>query len=191
MSKNETKLKKLHEKFNLAENTIDQMTAVVDSFEDDLTPLEITEVGQPGEYLPEITTQKEVFSLDLLKSDFMTMRSNILSVINRGQQILKDTGTLEIGDMKASQLEALANLQKSTGDNIKLLVGIYKDIIAVEKDKYVLLNGLNQEILGAGQGQIQVSPGATLNQNVIVAGSTHDILRLMEKAKEETNGSND
>jgi len=191
MSKNETKLKNLHEKFNLAENAIDQMTVVVDSLEEDLTSLEVTEIGQPGEYLPENNSQKEVFTLDLLKSDFMTMRSNIMSVINRGQKILEETGTLEIGDMKASQLEALAQLQKSTGDNIKLLMGIYRDIIAVEKDKYILMNGLNQEMLGAGQGQIQVAAGATLNQNVIVAGSTHDILRLMEKAKEETNGSND
>jgi len=112
------------------------------------------------------------------------MRSNLLSVIQRGQSILEDVGNIDIGDMKASQLEALANLQKATGENIKLLMGVYKDIISVEKNKYVLIRGLNQENLGSGQGQINVAPGATVTQNVIVAGSTHDILHAIEKANE-------
>jgi len=187
---NKDKLKKLHEKFNLAEETVNQMTEAIEVFtedSDDLSALEVTEIQEPGKHLPtDLDSFEEVFTLDLLKQDFMAMRNNILAVINRGQTILEETGSLDIGDMKASQLEALSSLQRSTGENIKLLMGIYKDIIAVEKDKYVLLRGLNQENLGStGQAPINVTQGGTLTQNVIVAGGTHDILRLMEDAQKE------
>jgi len=192
MSKADDKLKALHEKFNMAENSINQMTEIIEVSEiievldEDLTSLDTYEIKEPGEHLPlELDKPEEVFTLDLLKQDFMSMRTNILAVISRGQGILDDTGSLDIGDMKASQLEALSSLQRSTGENIKLLMGIYKDIIAVEKDKYVLLRGLNQENLGSSQGQITVGQGGTVTQNVIVAGSTHDILQLLEDAKNE------
>jgi len=193
MSINDDKLKKLHDKFNMAEESIDQMTKAIDVLVDDsdLSALEVTEIAEPGKHLPtDLDSFEEVFTLDLLKQDFMSMRTNILAVINRGQSILEDTGHLDIGDMKASQLEALSSLQRSTGENIKLLMGIYKDIIAVEKDKYVLLRGLNQENLGTvPQTPITVGEGGTLTQNVIVAGSTHDILRLMEDAQNEVKGN--
>jgi len=192
MSKNDEKLKALHEKFNMAEESVNKMTEVIETLDDDLTDLEVVETGEPGQNLPaDLDTFEEVFTLSLLKQDFMSMRSNILKVVNRGQTILNDTDQLDIGDMKASQLEALANLQRSTGENIKLLMGIYKDIIAVEKDKYVLLRGLNQENLGSTEsGNLQVGAGSNVTQNVIIAGGTHDILQAIEnaqKAKEPIN----
>jgi len=188
MATKEEKLKQLEEKFNMAEEAVNQMTEVVDALEvvdDDLSDLALTETKEPGAHLPDLNNFEEVFTLDLLKKDFLHMRTSILALITRGQSILDDTGQLDIGDMKASQLEALANLQKSTGENIKLLMGIYKDIIAVEKDKYVILRGLDQETLGAGtqQGQINVGNGGNVTQNVIVAGGTHDILRAIENAE--------
>jgi len=191
MSVKSNRLETLQKKFDMAEETVEQMTTQIEviSEEDDLSQLTTTEIKQPGEHLPE-SVFEEVFTLDLLKQDFMSMRSSILSLISRGKTILDDTGRLDIADMKASQLEALAALQKSTGENIKLLMGIYKDIVAVEKDKYVILRGLNQENLGMQtQGNIQVGQVAQVTQNVIIAGGTHDILALMEKAKEETNGT--
>ncbi len=187
MSKSNDKLKALHEKFNMAEDSINQMTEVIEVLDDDLTSLQTCEIKEPGAHIPSPSeVPEEVFTLDLLKQDFMSMRTNILAVINRGQTILEDTGNLDIGDMKASQLEALSSLQRSTGENIKLLMGIYKDIIAVEKDKYVLLRGLNQENLGSSQNQINVGAGGNLTQNVIVAGGTHNILQLIEDAQNET-----
>lgn len=185
MSKNDDKLKALHEKFNMAENSVNKMTEVIETIDEDLTDLEVVETSEPGQNLPaELDTFEEVFTLPLLKQDFMSMRQNILAVINRGQTILNDTDQLDIGDMKASQLEALANLQRSTGENIKLLMGIYKDIIAVEKDKYVLLRGINQENLGSTEGgNLQVGAGSNVTQNVIIAGGTHDILAAIANAE--------
>lgn len=185
MSKNDDKLKALHEKFNMAENSVNKMTEVIETIDEDLTDLEVVETSEPGQNLPaELDTFEEVFTLPLLKQDFMSMRQNILAVINRGQTILNDTDQLDIGDMKASQLEALANLQRSTGENIKLLMGIYKDIIAVEKDKYVLLRGLSQENLGSTEGgNLQVGAGSNVTQNVIIAGGTHDILAAIANAE--------
>lgn len=185
MSKNDDKLKVLHKKFNMAENSVNKMTEVIETIDEDLTDLEVVETSEPGQNLPaELDTFEEVFTLPLLKQDFMSMRQNILAVINRGQTILNDTDQLDIGDMKASQLEALANLQRSTGENIKLLMGIYKDIIAVEKDKYVLLRGLSQENLGSTEGDnLQVGAGSNVTQNVIIAGGTHDILEAIANAE--------
>lgn len=185
MSKNDDKLKALHEKFNMAENSVNKMTEVIETIDEDLTDLEVVETSEPGQNLPaELDTFEEVFTLPLLKQDFMSMRQNILAVINRGQTILNDTDQLDIGDMKASQLEALANLQRSTGENIKLLMGIYKDIIAVEKDKYILLRGLSQENLGSTEGgNLQVGAGSNVTQNVIIAGGTHDILAAIANAE--------
>ena len=62
------------------------------------------------------------------------VRQNVVTLINRGQNILESATHLDLGDMKAGQLEALASLQKSLGENIKLLLGIYKDIVSIEKD---------------------------------------------------------
>ena len=165
----------------MAETQINKMTNIIDELEgDDLSHLETTETKEPGEHLPaKLDEFEEVFTLELLKQDFMSMRVSILAVINKGQKILDDVEILEISDMKASQLEALSSLQRSTGENIKLLMGIYKDIISVEKDKYVLLRGLDQENLGAAP---PIHTGDNITQNVIVAGGTHDILRELIEA---------
>lgn len=180
MSINEKKLESLRKKFDMAEESINQMTAVVEDIDDsnELNALAEVEISEPGKNLPAISEFEEVFTLDLLKSDFTLMRSNLLSLITRGQQILEDTGAIDIVDMKASQLSALAELQLATGANIKLLIEIYKSIIGIEKEKYVLIRGLNQENLGSENAN-QIISNTTNN---IVVGSTHDILQALEKA---------
>lgn len=186
MATNE-KLRRLEEKFNMSQELVNEMSQDILVVEpDDLTSLEMTETKKPGEHLPEVQLE-EIFSLDLLRQDFIQMRSNVMSIISRGKTILDDAGTLDLGDMKASQLEALSSLQRSVGENIRLMVDIYKNIVAIEKEKHVMIRGLNQENLGVGtsQGAINVCEGGNVTQNVIIAGGTHDILRLMKKAQEE------
>lgn len=200
MSKKSEKLKNLEKKFEMAESLISELDVV---FEEDgegkfssasrnesavtvAAPVVPEQVS--GELLPAVPdkVEEEIFSLDNLKADFMLVRQNILRVINAGQGILSQVGVLDLADMKASQLEALNGLQKTLAENLKLLVSIYKDIVDIEKAKGALKGS---------KGMQEPAPGTTVvqgnvNQNVLIAGGTHDMLDLLDQMRKKRDGDN-
>jgi hypothetical protein len=175
MPSNEEKLNNLADRLGLAKQEVEEMTEDV---EESFDTLAITEIAEPGQHLPQ-TIPEEVFTTDLLKTDFMMMRSNILAIINRGQSIVEQCSIMELGDMKAGQMEALATLQKSVGENIKLLTGIYKDIVSIEKDKKFLAGtGANPDVPVA-TGGMHIT--GNVQQNYVLSGTNRDLLKSMQK----------
>ena len=71
---------------------------------------------------------------------------------------------------------ALATLQKTLGDNVKLLMDIYKDIISIEKDKKATSGPLVPGIPGAGGMTVK----GDVHQQIVVAGNTSDLLKAIK-----------
>lgn len=172
----EEKFDKLRKKFNMAEEAVEEMT-------EDLEELEIDTLGEPGQHLPAEPVEagqlhlQPVFTIEALKQDFLMVRQNVLSVITKGQNILDQVGILEIGDMKGSQLMALATLQKTLGENVKLLMDIYKDIVAIEKDKAEMEQMRNSMTPSYPAMNVK----GDVHQQIVVAGSTSDLLAAIKR----------
>lgn len=185
MSKNEEKLNGLAEKFKMAQ---DMVETVSEEFED-LNDLAIQEVPEPGQHLPAISGPEDlqVFTIDALKQDFVMVRTNVLGVINRGNHILEQVSILDVADMKASQLMALATLQKTLGENVKLLMDIYKDIVSIEKDKAILQGQMGgvDPLTGANCTPGNMNVRGDVHQQIVVAGNTSDLMNFVKKEKEE------
>jgi hypothetical protein len=162
------KLTNLETKFNLAEQLIDELGTVVDDlgFQEFLNPIDIN---------PNLPANS-IMDMSLLAQDFLLARTNILKLIHNGQKILEEASVLDIGDLKASQLEALSTLQSTIGANIKLLMDCYKDIAAIEKTR-------QKPTTKAETNPAQVTN--TVNQNLFV-GSSSDLLKLINENQSPT-----
>jgi hypothetical protein len=155
----------LENKLNIANNLIEELN--VDAYEISLpttTALITTE-----------ESTNEVFSLDTLKSDFVIIRQNILKLINTGQHILDTAAVLDPSDMKAAQLTAISQLQQTLGNNLKLLVDVYKEIVNIEKTRSNI-GGKN-----IPENQSIVNQGTVNNNNIIFSGSTDNLLSFLKE----------
>ena len=95
-------------------------TATLDLTDDQFKSLTLTEDGS-------------VFELLELKSDFIMVKRNLKRLITHGQNLFDQTATLDVGDLKASQIEAIAALSNSINQNLMDLVGLYKIIVDIEQ----------------------------------------------------------
>lgn len=166
------KLENFERKFELAESLVEELDNLVDelSFADELpiTPEVVsTEIDKPELY--------SVLDLSTLKQDFAMIRTNIISLVQQGQKIMNQCSNLDIGDLKASQLDALSKLQIALGGNIKLLLDCYKDIAVIEKSKNSQIHNKNSPTQTA----------ETINNTQIVcAGSSAELLKIINKKGE-------
>lgn len=175
--KKSDKLKQLEKRFNIAAEVVAEMVGDVEELEEDLTTeLAISDHQLLPATIPDNIPEGQVFSIELLKQDFFSMRQNIQSLIAIGQNILRQASVLDLADMKASQLDALTSLQATLGGNMKLLIDLYKQIIDIEKGR-AALHGNFREDGGT------VVKGNMTQQNIIVGG-THDMLKLLDQANE-------
>jgi len=158
------KFENLEKKLNIATSLVSELTEEVE----DLPELTISS-DVPAEI------QETVFTLDLLKTDFMLIRNNILKLVSTGQRVLDTASVLDVTDMKASQLQALSEMQSTIGNNLKLLISIYKDIAEIEK--------LRIKEAAKQQTQANVNMGTVVNNNIVYSGSTTDLLQLIKDNK--------
>lgn len=158
------RMKSLEEKFNLAETLVEEL--------DDL----IEDVGESMETasddnLPMVPEHAGLMNIEGLKQDFMLARNNIIKLITTGQRILDQASVLNVSDLKASQLEALATLQSTLGANLKLLLEIYKDIAAIEKSR-------------GNPTPSNVNNGSVTTNNIVYAGSSSDLLKILNEQQQ-------
>ena len=138
----------------------------------DITDIEII---QPKN-LTEPIKEEEVFSIDSLKNDFIMIRSNVLQLISTGQRILASASVIDVSDMKAPTLNALASLQETLGNNLHLMVTVYKEICEIEKMR-MCVNGKPVD----GVGSQNISTGnVTNNTQIVFSGGTADLLKLIK-----------
>lgn len=138
---------------------------------------EVLELQLPEEtaiipYVVDDIEKNDVFSIDLLKQDFLLIRTNLLSLIEYGQNLLKQLTVFEASDLKASQIDAITNLQNSIASNLKILTDVYKQILEIQNSK----NKLNNE-----QTEQNKPANVTNNNNMIFTGSTSELLKIITK----------
>jgi hypothetical protein len=162
------KLMNLEKKFNLAENLVEELSIVID----DITTTELLPVptAVEGDLAP---VDVSIMDMSLLKQDFVLMRNSIMKLIHTGQRILDSASVLDISDLKASQLDALSNLQATLGANIKLLFECYKDIAVIEKSR--------QKAASKQPVQENINNGTVTNNNIVFSGSSSDLLSIINK----------
>jgi hypothetical protein len=162
------KLMNLEKKFNLAENLVDELSIVIE----DITATEL--LPCPTEVVDgSAPVEASILDMGLLKQDFLLMRNNIMKLIHSGQRILDSASVLDIADLKASQLEALATLQGSLATSIKLLMDCYKDIASIEKSR--------QKPVSKQPVSENINNGSVTNNNIVFSGSSSDLLAIINK----------
>lgn len=129
--------------------------------------LDLEELSIKETEIEHVEKTDEIFSNDLLKKDFLMVRQNLISLISKGQTLFDKTSELDLTELKASQIEALATLQKTISENLKMLIEIYRDIVEIENKR----NNKNEvpQLVNTG----------TLNQ-VLFNGSTLDLLNALK-----------
>jgi hypothetical protein len=166
MAKNE-KLEKLSKKFGAAKSLIEDLDSLVSEIEEPLLPeiIHSTEVA---------VIDEDVFSTSMLKTDFLMIKQNLTSLISKGQRILDTAMQLDIGDLKASQLDALTNLQNSIANNLKLIMEVYKMISEIEK-----MRQKNSKFNTMETCNSAINTG-TVN-NFVFSGTPNDLQTLFDK----------
>lgn len=162
------KLENLERKLNIA-------TDLIKEFEvDENLPMEISETPVPM-VIDEINN--DVFELNNLKSDFMLIRQNVLKLISTGQRFMESVSIVDPSDLKASQIQAISGMHETLGNNLKLLIDLYKQIADIETLRNKRSSKLNTE---ANQ---TISTGNTItNHNQIVfAGTSDDLLKVIKE----------
>lgn len=130
------KLAKQMEKINSIFNTSNQE---IDSMDIGLKENQIV-VIKPEKYdltddqfkALELSEDGSVFELLELKSDFIMVKRNLKRLIHHGQTLFDQTASLDMEDLKASQITALSELSNSINRNLMDLVGLYKTIVDIE-----------------------------------------------------------
>lgn len=135
-----------------------------------------TDVNLPSTIVVE-ESSNEVFSLDTLKGDFVIIRQNILKLISTGQRVLDSTAVIDPSDMKAAQLTAISELQKTLGSNLQLLVSVYKEIANIEKTRSITQGKTNSPQSG------MVNNGSVTNNNIVFSGDTDQLLSFLQENK--------
>lgn len=135
-------------------------TATLDLTDDQFMALELSEDGS-------------IFELLELKSDFIMVKRNLKRLITHGQTIFDQTLTLDIADLKASQIEAIASLSNSINQNLMDLVGLYKIIVEIEQAR-------RGNPGPTAYGQNNVVQG---NLNQVFVGNAAEALQEINKAK--------
>lgn len=161
------RFKTLEEKLNIANTLIEELNV------DIIEPDPVVEL----ETLPTIVNSdqvEEVFTIDTLKSDFVLIRNNIMKLISTGQRILDSASLVDVSDMKASTISALSDLQSTLGNNLKLMVDVYKQIAEIEKMR--LKGKLSSDTTTS------INSGTVNNTtNVIFQGDTSELLSLIKQ----------
>lgn len=106
----------------------------------------------------------ELIDPDHVDDDYEFARTNIISVINKGQEALDDIASIAQQSESARAYEVTTNL-------IKTLVEANKDLLDLSKKK--------KDIRGPQEGD---SSSKTVNNNLFV-GSTSDLVAMLQKMK--------
>jgi hypothetical protein len=166
MKSNNTRLARLESKFNLA-------SSLVDDLDDAISDLDVEEnlpaIGTPVD--GEVATDISIMDMSSLRQDFTIVRTNVLKLVNTGQKILDQISEdFDVSDCKPSHIEALSTLQSTIGNNLKLMMDIYRDIAAIEKSRY--RPPTKQEVVSSNVNTGQIN-------NIMFAGSSSDLMALI------------
>jgi hypothetical protein len=159
-------LENLEKKFNVASKLAEDLDEI--GKEIGISDLEVIDQNLPAEQI------ESVFTLNQLKADAELVHKNLRSLVLKGQRIMDQLDTLDIADMKASQIEAITCLQNTIANNLKMIIDIYKNIAEIEKMKGTMASKFNQE------GVSMVNTGTVVNNQIMFSGSPNDLLNILK-----------
>lgn len=114
--------------------------------------------------------------LDNLPKDFSVARENISSIISTGLDAFNDLAELAKQAPLPSTYEALATLMKVTLDANKYLLDIHQTVSKIEKTTTV-----------NNSTDLKKELGTSGNTNIIMVGSTKELLRLLKDKQQQEN----
>jgi hypothetical protein len=163
-------MEKLEKKFDLAKAKVEEASETLEKLGEGLIETGLEVIGEGPE---------EVFTIALLKQDFMMVRQNLVALIAKGQRLLNTESQIDATELKASQVEALSELQNSISANLKLLIDIYKQVADIEKAKRSSM----ADMYGHGMPLM----GNVTTNNIVFTGTPSELLSIMKKDKESQN----
>lgn len=137
------RLKKVEELFDVAQDVLEtcqiptEENPKSDVPEESENPsVEIVEAGESREVSeysnPEIHLPR-IFNLEEVRYDFVSARRNLYKLIKHCQDLMDGVPSLDIVDMKASQIEAVSLLANSINNQIQTVMRLYKDMAEIEQ----------------------------------------------------------
>lgn len=175
----------LEKKFNTATMLLESLDDIDEDLNDmvceaQTIPVDVEscqELSPVTENLPAVPGDEFCFNMSQLKQDFLMVRNNTIALIAKGQRILDQMGTLELADLKASQVEALSCLQTVVGNNLRLIMDTYKQVAEIEKLRQKQMQTSGQ----MGDTGSNINNG-TVN-NIVFQGTPDDLLNLINNNK--------
>jgi len=175
------KLKALEEKLNLAKEAVKETKLIKKQVKEDME-----------EIIHEQSVDAQEQYLNRLRTDLEIIRNNLIKLIDYGQNLLRELQTLPAIDLKASQLMAISDLQKTIGQNTKLLWDLYKELSELEnmkkrtelREREIEIKEKEIEIKSRQvEGKLNVEKAEKV-QNIFV-GTTAELLKLLQEAKDK------
>ncbi len=173
MNKIPKRLKKVEELFEVAEKTLEECRLPSEeSTEIEVLPAEnTTELTEPLQDGSDIKLPR-LFDLHEVRQDFVLAKRNLHKLLHRCQSLMDGTSGMDIVEMKASQIEAIALLSNSINMQIQNVVRLYKDLADIEQMR------MPPELKKVGKEQDEKT-------TAVYVGDSKSLLDIIE---ENTNG---
>ena len=165
-------IKKVEDILNISQNTLNTISVDVIDVEDieDEDSMDIEPIQEilPGTY------ESSIFGLVDLKKNFKLAQASLQQLINYGQGLMAQTVSMNLEELKASDVGAIAALSEAIYRQLRGLVEIFRDISEIELN----IKKLNEKSIG------NLPAGASFTQNnYTVTGTTADIIREIKNGK--------
>ena len=156
-------IKKLEKVFNIAEDVIQSLEINKEGMQ------EITLAPEAYQFDEKEIEKNGVLGLAELKADFLIAKRNLRKLIRHGQTLMDTSADMDMEEMTASKIMAIAQLSTSISGQLKMLVEIYKDIAEIEKSRK---GGLP----GAFEGNL----AGVVHQNIIFTGDATSLMKYLK-----------
>lgn len=171
--KNNKRIKRAAKIFANAQSTIDSLDIRDDGKMlikvGEPAPMPITPIGENG----------ELFELEEIKTSFIEVRRGLQQLIHKGQRLMNQTGSMDLKDMTASQVEAIATLSSTISNQMESMLSMYRTLIYVEKER--------KRNNTPDPSSLQVSGDNThVTQNTVFVGDTAELLKHLNKQKNQS-----
>lgn len=177
-----SKLVKVEEIFNAEDNTlIQQNVSLLEEYKESFKQKESFIEKLEKEIQDEITTSnvevlpansdERLFSKVTCKHDFIRIKKNLVSLINKGQQLIDNIISSYDGiDIKPQMVQSIATLSSAITDQLRLLMEIHKNILDMDDQ-------LSGGIVMGGKGK----GNTTINNQSIFIGDTANLLKHLKR----------
>lgn len=139
---------------------------------------EVSEYSNPEIHLPRI------FNLEEVRYDFVAARRNLYKLIKHCQDLMDGVPALDLIEMKASQVEAIALLANSINNQIQTVMKLYKDMADIEQMRMPPELKILEKRLGNPQGRPSIGKedsSSSKDSGAVYVGDSKSLLDIIEE----------